>query len=71
MVKPVDIPTRLKRWRKHEQITQKEAAGRLSIPVGTYINYEQGHRKPESAARNYLIEKTDIPTKNNARDISE
>jgi len=75
----VDIPKRLKDWRDYktkqlreegklgpeEHVTQEMAADLLSLPVGTYISYEQGHRYPRAAAKMFLMERTEIPNGNN------
>lgn len=41
-----DVGTKLKVIRKSEWLTQKEIAELVSIPSGTYIQYEQGKSKP-------------------------
>lgn len=38
--------TVLRRWRLKHHLFQKEAADKLSVPVGTYIRWEQGRNTP-------------------------
>lgn len=40
------------------KVTQDEIAVELSLTVGTYINYEHGHRFPQRIVLEHLIEKT-------------
>ena len=40
----VDLPPRLRAWRKRENLTQDEAARLLGFNFYTYIQYETGHR---------------------------
>jgi transcriptional regulator with XRE-family HTH domain len=42
--KRINVGRRVKRWRKHNRLTQKEAAKILQISVKTIQDYEQGRR---------------------------
>lgn len=42
--KRVDIGRRIKRWRKHNGLTQKQVAKILKISIKTVQDYEQGRR---------------------------
>lgn len=37
---------RLKDLRQEKQLSQKEVAQKLNVPVSTYANWEQGRREP-------------------------
>lgn len=43
---PESWPEVLKAWRVRRGITQKEAAGRLGVPLSTYRYWEQGRSRP-------------------------
>jgi DNA-binding XRE family transcriptional regulator len=40
----INLPRRLRAWRRREGLTQKEAAERLSVNPFTYVEYESGRR---------------------------
>lgn len=44
MAKRVNLPKRLKQWRKREKIDKHEAAVLLNINYFTYLEYESGRR---------------------------
>jgi putative transcriptional regulator len=46
---------KLKDWRKTQKLTQKQAAKRLSIPLATLRNWEQGRYQPVGLARTTLL----------------
>lgn len=58
----VEIPARLRAWREHHKISQKQAAERLDMPFGTYLTYESGRRGKGMAKFQYdrLIRLTTI-----------
>ena len=38
--------TNLKNIREEKQLSQKDLANKLGVPVSTYANWEQGRREP-------------------------
>ena len=38
--------TNLKNIREEKQLSQKDLASKLNVPVSTYANWEQGRREP-------------------------
>lgn len=53
----VIVPTSIdvKAIRTNLGLTQEEFAGRFGFSVGTLRNWERGHRRPEGAARAFLM----------------
>lgn len=49
------IGNRLRRWREHVGLSQKEAATRLSVPARTYQNYEMDVRAPGADAMECFV----------------
>ncbi len=45
----------VKAIRSNLGMTQEEFAGRFGFSLGTLRNWERGHRRPEGAARAFLI----------------
>lgn len=60
MTKRVNLPRRLKAWRKREKIDKHQAAEILSINYFTYLEYESGRRGKGMSGLQYdhIIEKT-------------
>jgi putative transcriptional regulator len=48
---PVDVRT----IRQRLHMTQSDFAARFGIPEGTLKDWEQGRRKPDAAARSFLL----------------
>jgi DNA-binding XRE family transcriptional regulator len=66
----VNVGRRVKRWRKHNRLTQKEAAERLGISIKTIQDYEQERRGHKISYHwyNMLIELTKVsPRKSNKK----
>lgn len=40
------LSPKLKSWRKHKKITQREACELIGVPIKTYIKWEHGERTP-------------------------
>ena len=51
---------RLKELRKEKELTLKQVASALEIPLTTYANYEQGVREPSLSMLNALCDFYDV-----------
>jgi DNA-binding transcriptional regulator YiaG len=51
----MDIAGKIKRWRKTQNLTQKEAAERLNVPLRTLHRWERNQNLPAAFALNALL----------------
>jgi DNA-binding transcriptional regulator YiaG len=58
-----NVDARLKRWRKVQNLSQKEAALALEIPKRTLQDWEQGRRSPRGLALVALMQRLSAPLK--------
>jgi len=51
----MEIADKLRKWRKAQKLTQKQAAERLSVPLRTLQRWERKQNLPASFARSVLL----------------
>ena len=56
----IAFKTNLKTIREEKQLSQKDIANRLNVPISTYANWEQGRREPSIADIFRIIEILEI-----------
>ena len=56
----IAFKTNLKTIREEKQLSQKDIASRLNVPISTYANWEQGRREPSIADIFRIIEILEI-----------
>lgn len=77
MARPVNIPKRLKAWRKKYELTQVQAAQVIEkalgrkFPIGTYLTYESGRRvtRMNPDTREKILTVTSAPPQNGTEPV--